>query len=266
MADSDLSTPKSTRDFTAVVSLQRQAESLLSGNNSEQILGVQNPTQNSDDTATQQRTPSTAMAPVADRALTNFRQLFAPYNNRLSSLSSSLSQGRPRALTDPPSKRRKNNPKNGRSFVVKDTWTHEFFCLANHMQTTKPSRRENLVLQNAGLGQKTITFGRNDDALAFMLKIETVYPRIKSGGGFELLRSGATNKELIVICQPPSGYSVPFLKESSGIGQALVYVRPMQKSLDINIGAVFEVFLHKLFIIITLKSEVHRNRSLVLLY
>jgi hypothetical protein len=32
-----------------------------------------------------------------------------------------------------------------------------------------------------------IVFDRSDDALAFIDKIETVYPKIKNGGGFEIL-------------------------------------------------------------------------------
>ncbi|CAB3994772.1 PREDICTED: uncharacterized protein LOC107356592 [Paramuricea clavata] len=95
-------------------------------------------------------------------------------------------------------------------------------------------------LQAAGLGRKTLTFGRTDDALAFVSKIETVYPKIKTGGGFELLRSGASNKEIILITPPPSGYTVPFLRESSGIGQALIYVRPIQKSLQTDPAPLFQ--------------------------
>ena len=30
------------------------------------------------------------------------------------------------------------------------------------------------------------------------------------------------------------GYSVPFLRDSAGLGQALVYIRPLQKSLEIT--------------------------------
>ena len=37
-----------------------------------------------------------------------------------------------------------------------------------------------------------------------------------------------------MINPPTSGYSVPFLKESSGIGQALAYLRPLQRSLSLE--------------------------------
>ena len=246
-------------DLTAALSLLRQAESLLSGNGNEDRINNFTSTQRTQSQSSQSETTvqsgtaqTMAVAPVADRALENFRQLFAPYNSnsRLSSSpSTSLGQGRARTLSDPPSKRRKSNNKSARSFVVKDTWTHDFMCLASHVQNTQPTRVEKLSLQQAGLGRKTLTFGRNDDALAFVLKIETVYPKIKTGGGFELLRSGASYKELVLITPPPSGYTVPFLRESSGIGQALIYVRPMQKSLETDPAPVIQVCtLYKLIL------------------
>jgi hypothetical protein len=235
----DSSTQENNGDLTAALSLLRQAESLLSGNSNE----TTQPQSRQSST-----TRSTAVAPVADRAMENFRQLFAPYsNNRLSSSpSASLGQGRARALSDPPNKRRKSNQsRSGRSIVMKDTWTHDFMCLANHVQHAQPTRREKLSLQAAGLGRKTLTFGRTDHALAFVSKIETVYPKIKTGGGFELLRSGASNKEIILITPLPSGYTVPFLRESSGIGQALIYVRPIQKSLATDPAPLFQVlYMH----------------------
>lgn len=60
--------------------------------------------------------------------------------------------------------------------------------------------------------------------MAFVEKIESVYPKLKDAGGFELLRSGPSSKDLIVINPPASGYTVPFLKEVSGLGQALAYI------------------------------------------
>ena len=79
-----------------------------------------------------------------------------------------------------------------------------------------------------------IVFDRSDDALAFIDKIETVYPKIKYGGGFEILWSGARNKDLVLLIPPPCGYSIPFIRNSSGLGQALACIRPLQKSLDVS--------------------------------
>ena len=37
---------------------------------------------------------------------------------------------------------------------------------------------------------------------------------------------------LITPPPPPGGYSVPFLRDAAGLGQALAYIRPLQKDLD----------------------------------
>lgn len=60
------------------------------------------------------------------------------------------------------------------------------------------------------------------------------YPKLAEAGGYELLRSRDNSKELIVIEPPREGYTVPFL--SSIVGQATVYIRPIQKNVltDIN--------------------------------
>lgn len=236
MADNNNS---STPDFTAVVSLLRQAESILSTRTVSPSSDDRSESANPSGSTNSTTTHST---PVADRALSNFRQLFGSYSgNRSAPLpSASLGQARPRATAAPATKRsRKSNP---RSFVVKETWTHDFFCLADSVKHQQPSRQEKLALQNAGLGRRTIVFGRSDDPLTFVEKIEAVYPKIKNGGGFELLRSGATNKELVVITPPPCGYSVPFLRDSSGLVQALAYIRPLQRSLDVSpTGTLFQV-------------------------
>ena len=107
------------------------------------------------------------------------------------------------------------------------------------MQNKQPSQLEKLTLQHAGLGRKTIVFGRSDDASTFMEKVETVFPKLKHGDGFEILQSGVLQKDLMVLTPPPSGYSVPFIQDSSGLGQALAYVRPLQRSLDVNPAATF---------------------------
>ena len=62
---------------------------------------------------------------------------------------------------------------------------------------------------------------------------------------FELLSSGASNKKVVLITPPSSGYTVPFLRESSGISQALIYVRSIQKSLETDPAPLFQVlYMH----------------------
>ena len=85
-----------------------------------------------------------------------------------------------------------------------------------------------LTLLAAGLGRKKLTFGNRDDAPTFKRKMEDAYPKLKEGSGFELLRSGARPGELLLIKPPPSSYTVPFLRDGAGLGQALIYIRPIQ--------------------------------------
>ena len=59
------------------------------------------------------------------------------------------------------------------------------------------------------------------------------FPKLRAGGGYELLRtSERNNRTLDVIPPPPSGYTVAYLK--SVAGQAKIYVRPLQKDLDLT--------------------------------
>ena len=140
-----------------------------------------------------------------------FRRLFAPYNR---ANNSSLVQ-------QPPAKRGRGNScssisRQTRSFKPQDTWTHEFFCLANPLQTCALARAEKFNLQNAGLWRKRIFFHKNDDPLQFKMKLEKAYPNLASGGGFELLRNSVSPRDLDLIHPPKRGYSVPFLRDCSG--------------------------------------------------
>ena len=81
-----------------------------------------------------------------------------------------------------------------------------------------PSRSEKFQLQDSGLRRKTIVFHRKDEPLASAEKMESVYPKLIDAGGFELLRSGPSNKDLVASTPPASGYFVSFLRESSGQG------------------------------------------------
>ena len=153
-----------------------------------------------------------------------FRRLFAPYNR--------ANNGR--MLSQPPAKRGKANSwGQGRYFKPQETWTHEFFCLANHMQNCVPTRMEKMKLQKASLGRRRISFHKDSNAISVKAKLEEVYPRLVPGGGFEILRSGLSPKDLYLLVPPSnSGYSVQFLRDSSGLGQAIAYIRPVQADLD----------------------------------
>ena len=168
----------------------------------------------------------------------NFRKLFAPYSVHNSTPLSSSRQAK------------KNYPK-PKLFQPKETWTHEFFCLAAKDQSRAPTRAAKFALQQAGLGRRKICFHNKAKLAEFRQKLEEAFPKLCEGGGFEIMRTGhqGSNSSLTTITPPASGYSVPFLRDSSGLGQALAYIRPLQRDLDSN--PVFEVtFLLPIVVVI----------------
>ncbi|KAJ7326039.1 hypothetical protein OS493_028762 [Desmophyllum pertusum] len=147
----------------------------------------------------------------------NFRSLFAPY----SAGASSASCARP-----PPAKKART------FFKVKETWTHDFFCLGSTQDTCVPPCAQKIYLQNAGLGRRKLVFSCRGSAIDVKTKLESVYPKLKASGGFELLRSESPSSKLSLITPPAGGYSVEFLRDAAGLGQALAYIRPLQIDLD----------------------------------
>lgn len=169
------------------------------------------------------------------RALGNFRNLFAPYGNSRRTNTSSFNQS-----ADPPAKRKKQSVG-----YKRETWTHTFVCLSNREQYVPPNGALKAKLQQAGLGRRKICFDWKANAADVKRKLEEIYPKLGEGGGFEILRRGAQTNELTVIQPPRSGYSVPFLRDTAGLGQAIAFVRPIQCDLDMlpveNIEDISEV-------------------------
>ncbi|XP_039657012.1 uncharacterized protein LOC120559389 isoform X2 [Perca fluviatilis] len=155
-------------------------------------------------------TPSTRTPVQAEVA-----RLFAPYSAR---------PARPTTTMAPPAKR-----------LCRTTYTHTFFCLSDHMGDKVPAKSAKLELTAAGLGEKRIAFQvREEDHKSFRDKIEEVFPQLKETGGFQLLRiSGTTrSRDLTPIPSPDEGYTVRYLSNpATGIGHAMIYIRPLQKSI-----------------------------------
>ena len=65
--------------------------------------------------------------------------------------------------------------------------------------------------------------------------ILTAYPKLRQGGGFELLRIAGTtrSRNLNLIPCPNEGYNVKYLKDSQ-IGHAVLFIRPLQRSLNLE--------------------------------
>ena len=95
-----------------------------------------------------------------------------------------------------------------------------------------PSRSLKTQLQAAGLGRKKVCSNGRADATEVKTTLEQSYPKLKEGGGFEILRRGPSPSELTLIPPPPSGYTVKFLRDSTGLGQAIAFVRPLQCNLN----------------------------------
>lgn len=91
-------------------------------------------------------------------------------------------------------------------------------------------------LQAAGLGKKKNWFPSKANATELKHKLEEVYPKLATAGSFEILRRGMSN-ELVIIDSPPNGYSVPFLRDIAGLGQAIAFLRPSQCNLDMTLSS-----------------------------
>ena len=118
-------------------------------------------------------------------------------------------------------------------FQAKETWIHEFFCIARKGQDRVPSRAEKFELQAGRLGRRKICFHSKVKFSEFCQKLEEEFPKLKSADGFVLLRTGqqGNNGSLVTITPPSRGYSVAFLRDCSGLGQATAYIRALQRDL-----------------------------------
>ena len=111
----------------------------------------------------------------------------------------------------------------------KETWTHQFVCLPDVDCNTVPNRSEKARLREAGLGDQRVIFTNKKGGHDHVKQtLESAYPKIKEGGGFQILRSSGRRLEAIDI--PPTGYTVPYLKDT--LGQAIAYICPLQRGLN----------------------------------
>lgn len=134
-----------------------------------------------------------------------------------------------------------------RSSYVKDTWTREFSCLPLRISNKTPSIEITKLLQNAGLGKKKIVFDQSDDHEAVCKKLIKVYPRLKDVGGFTLHRSllGGFNRKLTMIDQ--NWFHIKNLRNKKSTGTGIIYIRPMQRDLNLSKAVSTEVFMIFIF-------------------
>eukprot|EP00111_Clytia_hemisphaerica_P014123 TCONS_00041600-protein len=129
-------------------------------------------------------------------------------------------------------------PPKKKFYKPKDTWTANFYCLAEMGATHTPSSAEHQTFTDAGLGKKRIQLNNKASHLDLVLMLEEEYPKLATTNGrFMLHRAeggGSGKRRLIRIATGPCGYSVPYLKDSCNIGHATIYVVPIQESLDMT--------------------------------
>ena len=110
------------------------------------------------------------------------------------------------------------------------TWTHTFVCLSDPDDDQPPDASERAKLLLAGLGEKKINVVAHGDIRNDLLE---EYPKLRAGGGFELLRLRGRDLEAIPI--PHEGYTVQYLK--TVVQNAKVFIRPIQAPLDVTIDS-----------------------------
>ncbi|KTF93731.1 hypothetical protein cypCar_00032262 [Cyprinus carpio] len=148
-------------------------------------------------------------------------RLFAPYSN---------SRGRM------PKRPNTAGPSAKKSKSV--SYTHRFFCLSKRKECEVPSPSVKNKLERSGIGEKRITFpDKYCTPQDFSDHLFQHFPILKECGGFQLLRSrGSTRSKILeTIPCPDDGYCPEYLlSESVMIGQAVIYIRPLQKDIDVQ--------------------------------
>lgn len=123
-------------------------------------------------------------------------------------------------------------------FQPKETWTHNFCLLGCISDDITPSKEDIYHLQKAGLGKRKVVFpNKNANHDDFLDILQKEYPKLKEGGGIELLRAvggGGGQRKLEVLSPGQQGYTIPYLRGTICIGQATIYLRPLQKDLDLS--------------------------------
>ena len=84
------------------------------------------------------------------------------------------------------------------------------------------------------------------------------FPKLKDTGGYELLRA-SNGRVLEVVPVPPEGYSAAYLKDV--MQQAKIYIRPIQKSLSIDVNTSEMVCANNYSGNITFSCSLVRRRS-----
>ncbi|PFX16398.1 hypothetical protein AWC38_SpisGene19330 [Stylophora pistillata] len=128
--------------------------------------------------------------------LDDFRNIFSPYKISPAVLTSTFQQ---------PNHRSSKQKQRGVFFQPKETWKHdELFCLALKGQTRAPLRAEKLELQATGLGRRKVCFHSKAKSSESLEKLEEEFPKLMSGDGFVLMRTGHQGNSCLSTISPPA--------------------------------------------------------------
>ena len=116
-------------------------------------------------------------------------------------------------------------------------WQHEFVCLSQVGQFIPPDTVDRVRLAQAGLGVSCDYDSGVDELHQELL---STFPPLRGGGGYEFLKlDEASRRHLSVVPPPTGGYSPVYLK--AVFLQAKIFIRPLQKNLDLTPTADKEV-------------------------
>jgi len=85
------------------------------------------------------------------------------------------------------------------------TWTHTYICLAHPDDDTAPTSMERAALKLAGLGEKRFPVDATCTSQEFYDEILIQFPKIRDGGGYELLRVSEGGGRMLEVIPHPDG-------------------------------------------------------------
>lgn len=141
---------------------------------------------------------------------------------------------RPAANNPPQSKKPKLKGYEPVRFTPLETWTHDICVLGRCDENVTPGRQRMDVLMQAGLGKMKLVFpNKKGSHIEVENFLEEKFPRLRDGGGIEVLRAvggGGGQRPLHYVPPGREGYTAAHLRER--FSQAAVYIRPLQSDLD----------------------------------
>ncbi|CAL8403794.1 unnamed protein product [Boreogadus saida] len=120
-------------------------------------------------------------------------------------------------------------------------------CLLEGNQEHVP--KDEIVLLQAGLGRRTVNISENADHEDISRALQEEYPKMRGLCGGWLLKKGAGGsgkRKITSLPQGTQGYTGKILKTSSNSGKYVLYIVPLQESLDLKPLAHTAVEFHKM--------------------